>query len=421
MMSPPEHAALKAAAKAAWQFTLPMVELAQTRTRNLARGLPMNTFGHGAKLADHRARTVTTPNNDTLYSVAFVDLSDGPVSIVLPRSGDRYLSLALMDAYTNNFAVLGTRTTGADGGFFTLVGPVDAAEGPNVVRSPTRHVWALGRVLVAGPEDMAAARLVQCGISMQGPRIAPPAPCADRRSSWADYFTSAAGLMAINPPPVTDWAMLARMAPLGLAAFDPARFSPSEVAAIEAGIAEARMEARNGGLAGGTASDGWVYPASRLGAFEQEYGLRAAIALGALAALPPAEAMYMRSVGDLEGGLHDGSRPWRLHFPRNAPLPVDSFWSLSLYEATDDGQFFFAENPLGRFAIGDRSPGLTYNADLSLDIWISHRPPPELRRGNWLPAPAGPFALFMRAYLPRPDLLEGRFRLPPVRPDEEAA
>lgn len=419
-MKTDNHDALKAAAKTAWLFSLPLIEVAQTRARNLAQGLPMNAFGHGSKLADHRARVVTTPNNDTLYSVGHIDLSKGPVSLVLPRSGDRYLSLALMDAYTNNFAVLGTRTTGRDGGFFTLVGPADAAEGPNVVRSPTRHVWALGRVLVEGEHDLADARVIQRGLSMQGPSVEAPGPFADRRSAWPEYFATAARLMAINPPPVTDWAVLELMAPLGLATFDPARFSPSEAAAIEAGVAEARLAARGGGL-GGAAIDGWMYPTSRLGVFEQDYDLRAVIALGALAALPPVEAMYMRSVGDLPGALHDGRKAWRLHFPKTAPLPVDSFWSLSLYEATDDGQFFFAENPLGRYAIGDRSPGLAYNADLSLDIWISHRPPADARLGNWLPAPAGPFALFLRAYLPRPDLIEGRFRLPPVTVDEGAA
>jgi hypothetical protein len=103
-----------------------------------------------------------------------------------------------------------------------------------------------------------------------------------------------------------------------------------------------------------------------------------------------------------------------LHFPADRPLPVDSFWSLSLYESTPDGQFFFVDNPLGRYAIGDRTPGLTLNEDGSLDIWIGHESPGAERESNWLPAPAGPFALFMRAYLPRPELLDGRYRLPPV-------
>lgn len=171
-MSKTDLAALQAAARDAWLFTLPLVEIATTRARGLAGGSPMNVFGHMRRLADHNARAVTTPNNDTFYSTAQVDLSQGPVTINVPATGERYFSLALMDAYTNNFAILGTRTTGAEGGTFTLVGPNDAAEGPNVVRSPTNHVWALARILVDGPDDLEAARAVQSGISLQGP----PAP-----------------------------------------------------------------------------------------------------------------------------------------------------------------------------------------------------------------------------------------------------
>ena len=406
---------LQAAAREAWLYTLPLIEIATTRQRVMALGQQMNVFTHVRRLADHRHRAVTTPNNDTFYSTAQVDLSHGPVSIVVPPSGDRYLSLALMDAYTNNFAILGTRTTGPDGGVFTLVGPNDAAEGANVVRSPTNHVWALARVLVDGPHDAEAAKAVQGGLSMQGPAAPPPPEQAQRSASWQDYFASASALMAANPPPATDRALLARIAPLGLGdGFDPARFDAAEVAQIEAGIAQARKDARKSGLGGNTFVEGWSYPEPSLGNFGQDYEYRAAVALSGLAALPPVEAMYMRAEGHLPGALYDGTRNWRLHFPADRLIPVDSFWSLSLYEATDDGQYFFAENPLARFAIGDRTEGLAYNDDGSLDIWIGHADPGEDRRSNWLPAPAAPFALFMRAYLAKPELLVGRYRLPPI-------
>ena len=122
----------------------------------------------------------------------------------------------------------------------------------------------------------------------------------------------------------------------------------------------------------------------------------------------------MRARGDQPRGLYDGLKAYRLHFPADRLPPVNSFWSLSLYEATEDGQFFFADNPLDRYAIGDRTDGLAYNEDGSLDIWIGSESPGEDLQGNWLPAPAGPFALFMRAYLPKPELLDGAYRLPPV-------
>lgn len=122
----------------------------------------------------------------------------------------------------------------------------------------------------------------------------------------------------------------------------------------------------------------------------------------------------MRARGDQPRALYDGLKAYRLHFPADRLPPVNSFWSLSLYEATDEGQFFFADNRLDRYAIGDRTEGLTYNEDGSLDIWIGSASPGEDRESNWLPAPEGPFALFMRTYLPKPELLDGVYRLPPV-------
>lgn len=409
---------LKDAAREAWLYALPLIEVATTRARGQALGQTMGVFAHIRNLATPKHRAVTTPNNDTLYSTAQIDLSAGPVVLSLPATGERYFSLALMDAYTNNFAILGARTTGPEGGVFRLIGPREPSDGAaNTLRAPTDHVWVLARILVDGPHDLEAARAIQAGLSLQGPPSAAPGPFAARQAGWADFFASAAALMAANPPPATDLALLRRIAPLGLTeGFDPARFTAGEIAEIEAGVAEARREARKGGLGGMSYDRGWSYPGAGLGDFGQDYGYRAAVALSGLAALPSVEAMYMRAQGDLPGDLFDGTRAWRLRFPADGRLPVDSFWSLSLYEATDDGQFFFTDNPLGRYAIGDRTPGLTHSLDGALDIWIGHEDPGAERRSNWLPAPAGPFALFMRAYLPQRSLLDGEYRLPEIEP-----
>ena len=96
---------------------------------------------------------MTSPNVNTLYSLAFVDLGNGPATVTLPATGERYFSLQLMDMYTNSFAVLGTRTIGSDGDAFMLVGPRDAAPA-GAIRAPTPWIWALARVGVNGPEEM---------------------------------------------------------------------------------------------------------------------------------------------------------------------------------------------------------------------------------------------------------------------------
>ena len=195
--------------------------------------------------------------------------------------------------------------------------------------------------------------------------------------------------------------------------FDAARFSPEQMAQIEAGVAEARKLVLVGG-GRPTIVDGWVYPRADLGSYGQNYLYRAVVAQGGLAALTPSEAMYMRGRAP-DGGLFDSGKTWRLSLP--AHVPVEGFWSLTMYEATADGQFFLTENPINRYAIGDRTGGLRRNADGSLDIWMSRADPGGERTVNWLPTPAqGLFSLTLRAYLPRPELQDGRFRFPAVAP-----
>jgi len=408
-----EASSLQTAAAEAFIYTLPMVEVARVRNRLMGAGLPAGRFfGQGA-LATPEARTVTTPNNDTIYATAFIDLSAGPATLTVPPLGGRYASFAIMDMVSDNVAVLGTRTTGQDGGVFTLVGPTGAAE-PGAIRSPTPWVWALARVLVSSQDDLPAAKAVLSGFKVAAAPAGKPAPGADRNGPWQAYFKAASALMLENPPPATDTGVLRRMAALGLGSpsFDPAKFTPDQVAAIVAGVDDARGRLRSAGF-GGKTIGGWVFQASDAGDFFQDYLGRARIAIGGLAALPPAEAMYLTAVPPA-GGMHfDGDHLWRLRFGKGMTPPVDAFWSLTMYEAAPEGGYYLTRNPINRYAIGDRTPGLVIGPDGALDIWISRADPGSARSANWLPAPVqGPFTLVLRAYLPRPQLLSQTY-VPP--------
>jgi hypothetical protein len=403
---------LRDAAREAWMYTLPLNEIANVRARTLGLGAKANMFIRQPSLAGPEARTVTTPNNDTIYALAFIDLSKGPATITQPDLGERYASFALMDMWSDNFAVLGTRTTGPKGGSFTLVGPNDAAP-VGAIRSPTPWVWALARVVVNGDADLPAARAVQAGYKLQGAPLGPPAAKGAKRDGpWQDYFKAVSALLLENPPPATDTAILARIAPLGLGAdFDPRRFSPANQAQIAAGVADALALVKRGGPSADQ-RNGWLYQAADSGQFFQDYLGRAAVALGGLAALPPAEAMYLNALSPGGQRLFEGDGVYHLRFPKNQTPPVNAFWSLTMYEATPEGQFFLTPNPVKRYAVGDRS-GLKMDADGGLTIWISRTDPGGARSANWLPAPAkGPYALFMRLYLPKPEVVSGAW-IPP--------
>lgn len=407
---------LRDAAREAWLYGLPLIEMAAARAA-LLKGTSPNTMSLGTALTTVDTQFVTTPNNDTLYARAWIDLGSGPVTVSLPATGTRYFSVALMDMYSNNFAVLGTRTTGSDGGVFTLVGPGDGASGPMTVRSPTRWVWLLARTLVDGPADLAAANAVQAAVTVRGPEGTVPRAEAGRGAPWPEYFRSVQALLVENPPPATDLAALRNFAPLGLrvgGGFDASRFSPDQVAHIEAGVNDARTLLRS--ARAGRIDGGWSYPKATLGNFGQDYLYRAQVAIGGLAALPPEEAMYLRAATPQGSPLFDGSVGHRLSFPAGTLPPVNSFWSLTMYEATPEGQFFFTRNAIDRYAIGDRTPGLVRGADGSLDVWMTRDDPGEGRRANWLPTPrTRPFSIILRAYLPKAELLTGAYRLPPLQ------
>jgi len=407
---------LQQAATEAWLYGLMLIENAQARTKAL-KSAPPNTLSHERVLKSPRSQSVVSPNNDTLYSRAWIDLSAGPVKIVMPAVGERYVSYQFMDMFGNNFAVLGSRTTGGAAREVTLVGPGAASADPLALRSPTPWVWLLVRLLIDGEKDRAAANAIQDRMSVIGPARGAPPEYASRNASWAAYFGAVQALLAENPPPVTDLAFFERVAALGLGprrGFDASRFSTAQGREIEAGVGEARKQLA--GRRSGRVANGWVYPDPSLGNFGQNYRYRAQIALGGLAALPPAEAMYMRPVAD-DGTHHlDAKKNWVLHFDAGRFPPVDAFWSLTMYRITPEGQYFFFDNSIDRYSIGDRTPGLERGSDGSLDIWISRGDPGRGRRANWLPAPqSDKFAVSFRAYLPQRALLDGTYLLPPLQ------
>jgi len=412
----PVPGSLRVAARNAWIWGLPLIEMAEQRAARFGEGVRPNTFQHQRALVTAKGQFVTTPNNDTLYSQAWLDLEQGPVTIGVPASGDRYYCVPLMDMYSNNFAIVGTRTSGPGARTFTVIGPNAPRKDPMAIRAPTNAVWILGRTLVDSDADLPKAHAFQDGWSIQGPQARAPKSFAKRSAPWAHYFSSVQDLMNESPPPATDARMLDSMAPLIQfgKTFDAARYSPEQIAQINAGVGDAANllgQVRKTALV----RNGWSFPHQSIGNFGEDHDYRAAVAIGGLAALPPVEAMYLRASGP-DGRGFDSAQSWKLSFTADQLPPVNSFWSLSMYRLTPDGQLFFADNPIDRFTIGDRTAGLKRGANGSLDIWMSRTPPGAESNANWLPSPAqGPFVVILRAYLPKPALLGGSYQVPAVQ------
>jgi hypothetical protein len=400
----------------AWLYVLPLIEMAGARARLSARGrngaaVPNNVVMYAPRLPGPQTRTITTPNVDTLTASAFIDLTHGPVTMRLPETGRRYVSVAVLDMYSNVDVLLDTRTTGGAGGTYRLIGPQQKPRDDRDLHLLTPHGWLMVRVLADGDNDLSAARRIQRAFLLSGPGTVSTHVYATRSSDWTDYLRSAQVLLHSDPPTFKAgydaFLRLRRASSSG--DFARVSYSAPDALAIDRGIARARALVQSPRR---KFIDGWSYPQPGLGHFGDHFLFRVIVAVQGLGALPREEAMYMRAAGD-GGGLFRGDGLYR--FTLGKPIPAGAFWSLTMYEATPDGQYFLAPNPLGRYAIGDRTPGLVRNPGGSLDIWIGRNDPGERRRANWLPAPAtGPFALTLRAYWPDRDLLDGNYRLPPI-------
>ena len=407
---------LQNAARDAWLFALPLIEVAALRARPApVSGEPslVNSFSHARSLAGPMNRGVTTPNNDTLCSTAFVDTTTGPVRLEVPDCGKRYLSVQIMDMYSDNTFVLSPRTPGGAAGAWRLISPHAEPRDARDLRLATPHAWLVVRILVNGPSDLVAVHAIQDRLKLDGVVAAPPLGKATRSSDWPAYFAAAQELVNDDPPPFKVGPdALARIRHTGSSGdFSRAGFTREAAAAIDVGVAEAAAVLQSA-LMRKQFIDGWTYPRADLGAYGDNIVSRAIAADAGLGALIPAEAMYLRPAGD-GLGLFNGDGLYRLSLFR--PIPVDAFWSLTMYEVAEDGRYFLTENAFNRYSIGDRTEGLSYGPTGVLDIWIGRSDPGGARASNWLPAPKrGPFALTLRAYLPGPALLNRTYRLGPI-------
>lgn len=147
----------------------------------------------------------------------------------------------------------------------------------------------------------------------------------------------------------------------------------------------------------------------RTGNFGSNYLLRAAIAVHSLGNAVPEEALYFNGFFDHAGKRLNGENRYRIHFNAGKLPPVDAFWSVTMYDL--DG--WLVPNPLDRYSLSELSKGITFNEDGSLDIVVQHEAPAQ-NQANWLPAPEGDFALSLRTYLPKKELLDLKWAIPPI-------
>ncbi len=402
----------------AFLYSYPLYEISRTG-QNRATQSGLNKLGGRAVLSDHTMRQITAPNNDTIYASAQLELSGGPMEVIAPTDTHRYFNISLMDAFTDNFASIGTRPTKGQGGKFWIIGPQwdgSRPEGVIVLRSSTNDVWMLGRIVVDGPEDLAAAKALQSQILLCSATDTPPRPFKVKCTSPQDpenYLAVINEMIARSPSNEGHLGKVGLYQNMGIGRDPKLEPSPDLIAAWRAYLPKGMARLREAFQFKELISDGWSYQAAGVGERTASDLTRSAIALGGLAALPEAEAMYFHALYESGGDRLTGARKYVWRVPPGG-VPVDAFWSLTMYQPEDDGRFFFTQNAINRFSIGDRTKALVKNADGSIDILIQHEQPTGEKAANWLPAPAGPLRLALRAYLPRAELRQRKWKVPPL-------
>ena len=414
-----------------YAFPLVLTDATKTLSTNTDGSItgraPINQINHAKKLADASFRTVVSPNVDTLYSQAWLDIGAEPVIYVLPEA-DRFCNVQLLDAWTNTAAVLDKA------GAYAIALPSwegELPEGVTRVDVPTATVWTIARIVLSGNEDLPNVyaiqehvRLLPLSAYLEGGDYIAPTGTYDKENDFvpvnkvlsmspAEFFNTANALMQINPPAEDDAKLLEKLAAINVGqgmtfdasilGADAAERGTQMLKGLRATLsAESANYAQNLGQ--------WIYYGRPIGDFGTAYIYRAMVALVGLGANTVDVAIYPKTHTDVTGAALTGEKTYTIHFETLPPTLEGGFWSVTAY----NDENFLIDNPINRYCINDRS-AYQLNDDGSLDLVLSKEAPEDT--SNWLPVSGGEFHLFMRIYLPDMTALE-TWEAPVIRVQE---
>lgn len=414
----------------AYIYTFPWSYMTEQRwERSADVGHRANQLFHFRELKDASHVDGGSPNNDTIYSRSWLYLKDEPVILTVPAISDRYHSVELTDFMDDNFAYVGTRATGDEAGNFAIFHRSWRGKLPPGVKplpaSSTPWAFLQVRTYVKDPSDLPAAHAIQDGYKLtplsqwNNPKGRPPSegkiwqPLARRTDPLNEWRTIDRAMLEIPPDP-QDADMLKGFARIGVGpGLDIDALDPS----TKRGLARAAVDGRKiiyDAFAAGYGQkivNGWNYPPPQTGRMSRarDWLLRAIQPAVGFNANDPIEATYLNSSVDGEGRPLTGANRYVIRFAKGSEPRVKAFWSLTMYNK----QYNLVANELGRYSVGDRS-GLKPDADGGFTIYLQAKSPGPDKLSNWLPAPHGPFFLFLRAYLPEEDIVNQTWQPPKI-------
>ncbi|MEV6274050.1 DUF1214 domain-containing protein [Nocardia sp. NPDC051832] len=418
---------LRDTAKDAYIFAYPVVMNYRTMYRQaLSGGGEFGKWLH-LGLATPADTDIVTPNNDTPYSYAWVDLRAEPWVLTLPPvEPNRYYTSQWDDLWGFVLDNPGSVQDGNNGITVMLAAPEWKGETPagvsRVIRGESDILGTLTRTQVLGTDDgLSQVQRIQQEYQLRplsaytntpAPAAAPAVQWpawqdgADKTAQFWDYL--AFMLPFITPNPV-DQPMYDKLAKLGIERgkpWNPATLDASVRDALSGGVTDGQAE-----LAGAGNVDSAKLFADRA-ALGTDYRDRALGVFAGIFGNVADQAIYFPLGADATGQPLDGSKgSYSITFPAGQTPPVQYFWSFTMYELP---QRQLVANPIDRYSLGSATPGLQSNPDGSLTVRFSAQSPGDAAASNWLPAPNGPFWVVLRTYGPDQRILSKSWQPPTI-------
>jgi hypothetical protein len=390
----------------------------------------LNEFFIFDRLITSKDDWVVTPNEDTIYSRAFLDLRKEPIVLVIPPTTRQYW-VPISDMRHDFDAAPSWDTLGARGGAFALCAPGWQGvlpEGVQRIDMGTPLGWMLPRFAVDGEADLPAAVALQEQVQLVplsqwgAANVARPKPDpaefprftrADLTNAKA-YFTTLNTLLRLSPrlgnpmdEAIAGWLREIGMDPA--TRFDWDKLSPQARRGLERAAADGHRIIADRMPRAVPIVNNWQL--ARLD--KRKSGdpvIAAAAAMLGLLWNPREVSTYDVAFVDGAGTPLDGSNRYVVRF--SPTPPVNAFWSMTMYSAQT---MIFVPNALNRYSVGDRTKGMVYGKDGSLTVYLqANEPTDPVERANWLPAPQGRFYLVTRHYSPKSPIVTGDWLPPPV-------
>ena len=396
---------------------------------------PWNHITNTSRVYTPADTAIQTPNADTPYSWLGLDLRSEPIVLGVPQiEKKRYYSIQFTDAYTFNIDYVGTRTTGNDAANFLVAGPNWKGATPSgikkVIHSETHLLTPIYRVQLFDPSDLDNVKKVQAGFKVQtlsaflGQPAPTPAPAIDfikpltveTQKTSLEFFNILNFVLRYCPTDPSEVELMQRFAKIGIGAdqsFDASKLSPEMTKAIQDGRADAWTDFA---ALLKQFNEGKVTSADVFGTrvyLRNNYLYRMAAAVLGIYGNSKEEAVYPLYGVDQASETLSGVNKYALRFPPGQLPPVNAFWSLTMYGLPES---LLVANPINRYLLNSpMTPQFKRDEDGGLTLLIQNKSPGKDIESNWIPAPQGPFRMYLRLYSPKAEALDGTWTKPPLQ------